>query len=51
MRQFGAELFVADLVGLSILRELGHWIPFPYAIITRNDIEDRTRQNEETAVE
>ena len=23
MRQFGAELFVADLVGLSILRELG----------------------------
>ncbi len=23
MRQFGAEIFVADLVGLSILRELG----------------------------
>ena len=23
MKQFGAEIFVADLVGLSILRELG----------------------------
>ena len=33
------------------LRELGHWLTLPYAIVACNDIKDRARQHEEPTID
>jgi len=36
---------------LLALRELGHWLPLPNAIVACNDIKDRARQHEESTID